>query len=76
MERPPSPDCRLEACRRSLVAGDLRSLRAQLEALSRDHPWEDWAKRSLSGLTRLDGQEIIWGFLTFSLVLITYSLSL
>ena len=76
MEQIPSPECRLDACRRSLVAGDYRSLRGQLRSLDRGHPWEAWARRYLFSAAHLDGQEVIWGLLTFSLVLTTYLLSL
>ena len=76
MYEPPTLDCGLEACRRSLVAGDFRRLGEQLEAVGDEHPWEAWARRSLSKVARTDRQELVWGLLTISLVLITYALSL
>ncbi len=76
MYEPPTLDCGLEACRRSLVAGDFRRLGEQLAAVGGAPPWGAGARRSHAQGARTDRQELVWGLLTISLVLITYALSL
>ena len=76
MQTPPDLGCPLDSCRRSLADGDFRSLGQQVETLSDSNPWEAWVRRSLRRVGRPDGQELLWGLLTVSLVLITYALSL
>ena len=76
MHTSPKLGCPLDSCRRSLADGDFRSLGDQVETLGDDHAWEAWVRRSLRRVARPDGQELLWGILTLSLVLITYALSL
>ena len=75
---PPSPanPCLLEACHRDLVRGDTRALFAHVSGLENEHPWEVWARATLSPVSRLDGQELIAGLATAALVLVAYLLSL